>query len=385
MKIGVNARLLTNPYTGIGQYTYNLLRELAEIDKENEYILVVHKMPEYELVADFGHNVRIHVLPETARGGAGVKKTWWEQAQVPQYFVKEKVDKAFFTYPCNPWNEKWYKNGIETIVTVHDCIPWKNKRYRSGVLSKMYHLQTKKNLKKADKIFTVSMYSRDDILEYCNVDKYKISVVYNDAGKEFNKVVSGEVVKEVLDKYELKKGKYFLYCGGFDERKNVSRLVEEFLHYSREDKAGMKLVLCGNPHFKHKLYENLGKFVSKSGDKIVRTGFVEGEELKALYKGSRAFVHLSKEEGFNIPIVEAANMGAPLVLSDIDVHKEIAGNNALYVDLKVKGDGASAMERMLDDSVYDDYSKRAKELAEKYSWSSTAQKVKEVIFSERKK
>ncbi|MFH1218370.1 MAG: glycosyltransferase, partial [Candidatus Peregrinibacteria bacterium] len=210
MKIGVNARWLIKPFTGIGQYTENLFRELAKIDSGNEYVLVV---PE-EVDVKFGKNVRVEILKEKRLGTAGMKKTWWEQIQVPEFFLKEKVDVVFFTYPCNPWSGDWYKKGVKTIVTVHDCIPWVRKEYRRGVLSKMYHRQTRKAVGKADVVLTVSESSKKEIVKICDVGKGKVKVVYNDAGDVYKK--SGGDDKKVLEKWGLKKDKYFLYVGGYD-------------------------------------------------------------------------------------------------------------------------------------------------------------------------
>ena len=66
MKIGINARLLIKPYTGIGQVTKNLISELAKIDLRNEYVLVVPEKVEEKLVGVFGENVKIKVLPANA-------------------------------------------------------------------------------------------------------------------------------------------------------------------------------------------------------------------------------------------------------------------------------------------------------------------------------
>lgn len=127
MKIGINGRFLTKPFTGIGQYTKNLFKELAKIDSKNQYVFVVNENVPRSLVNSFGENVKILILPEGKIGSAGMKKTWWEQIQLPELFLKEKCELVVYPYPSNPWTKDWYKKGVKTIVTVHDCIPWANK------------------------------------------------------------------------------------------------------------------------------------------------------------------------------------------------------------------------------------------------------------------
>ncbi len=382
MKIGVNARLLTRPFTGIGQYTKNLFRELGEIDKKNEYVLVVPCEIDKGSAEWFAKNVKIVVVPEKKSGtgmGTGAQKTWWEQTIVPEFFEKEKVDVAFFTYPSAPWSKDWYKKKIKTVITAHDCIPWKFKEYRRGVLSKMYHLQSKKAVKNADIIFTVSKHSKKDIVEFCGADEKKIHVVYNDAAEVYKKPVDKNLAENLLKNLGIEKEKYFFYVGGFDARKNVRKLIEEFEIFSHE-KHDISLVLAGGKLFQSELYESFD-LLKKADGKIVKTGFLTEEELKALYANCLAFVHFSKEEGFNIPLLEAANCGAPLILSDISVHKEVAVDSAIFVDLEDKGEGARAMEKVLNKKVRVDLSKKSRELAKKYSWKTSAKKVLDVLNS----
>jgi hypothetical protein len=156
MKIGVNARFLTKPFTGIGQYTKNLFLELSKIDKKNEYIFIVPEKIDSSIEKAFGKNVKIKIIPELKVGISGIKKTWWEQISVPEFFISENIDIAFFPYPSNPWTKDWYKKGIKTVLVIHDCIPWIKKNYRKGLMSKMYHAQTLKSANLADVILTVS-------------------------------------------------------------------------------------------------------------------------------------------------------------------------------------------------------------------------------------
>ena len=368
MKIGVNARLLTKPFTGIGQYTKNLFTELGEIDKENEYILVV---PE-KVDVHFPKNVCVKVVKEKSVGTSGMKKTWWEQITVPDFFIAQGMDAAFFTYPCNPWSKDWYKDNMKTFVTVHDCIPWMNKDYRKGLLSKLYHSQTKKAVKMADKIFTVSESSKEGIAGVCGVDREKIIVAYNDAADVYKKPVSEDVLRKVLLRFGLKRGKFALYVGGYDKRKNVPLLVKAYGEFFKKHKD-IPLVLAGDCLFGGKLYDIVDE------NFIVKTGFLSEENLAALYSSCAVFINLSSQEGFNIPVIEAANCGSPIILSDIPVHREIAGDAAIFVDLS-SGGIVSAIEKMLGARKGEHLTKKLKNLSEKYSWKNCAMIIKDALI-----
>lgn len=362
-KIGINGRALFKPFTGIGQYTKNLVKALAELDKKNEYILVVTEKLTDDVAAFFPKNVRVKILPEKHFPLAGMRKTWWEQISLVEFFLAEKIDVAFFPYPSSPWSKDWYKKGVKTVVTVHDCIPWTNEDYRGGFLSKLYHAQTKKAVKLAGEILTVSQHSKKLIVEVCDVEAEKIHVIYNDVDEAYKRPVDEDFAHEVLKRFRLKRGKFFLYCGGYDKRKNVNYLLEEYLA------SGSKwpLVLVGEKLFNSKLYESFDE-----ADGVIKTGFLKEQELAALYGSCKAFLHMSKEEGFNIPLLEAANCGAPLVLSNIAVHREIAGGFATFVDISK----TSALTKILRAGKF----VSSAGLAKKFSWKKSAEEVRKILM-----
>jgi glycosyltransferase involved in cell wall biosynthesis len=370
MKIAINGRFLLKPFTGIGQVTKNLFGELAKIESKNEYVFVVPS----EIKGNFPKNVKIEVLPEK-KMPAGVRKTWWEQVSFQEFVRKGDFQMVIFPYPANPWTSDFYKKGVKTVVMVHDCIPWKNRGYRRGLLSKMYQAQSRRAVKKADLVLTVSEYSKKDIVRLCGVDAAKVKVVYNDADEVYKKGVSDKEVSRVLAERGLKKGGYFLYCGGYDERKNVAFFVNEYVRFTEQSGRDIPLVLGGGKLFESRLYGSFDKKVRG----VMRTGFLKASELAALYTGCLAFVHLSKEEGFNIPIIEAGACGAPLILSDIEVHREITGDEALYVDISREGDGAQKMEKVLEAGVREGLVASAREVAGRYSWERSAAEVRVLL------
>ncbi len=380
MKIGVNARLLIKPFTGIGQVTRNLLYALACADPGNEYILVVPEKIKNDW--NWPKNVQIKVISEKHLGSGGLKKTWWEQITLTEFFKKEKVELALFTYPANPWSSDF---KIKTAVMVHDTIPWTNKEYQKGILSRLYHSQTRKAVRKADLIITVSESSKKEVVEVCKVKAEKITVVYNDAGEAYKSTPEKSLERKVLDELKLSAGKYFLYVGGYDKRKNVDYLMREYSSFAKECRQAGKdiypLVLAGGQLFEDKLYASFK--TKESYGKIVKTGFIAEEELAVLYRNCIALVHFSSKEGFNIPILEAANCGAPLILSDIEVHREIAEEAAFYVNINKADAGKEALMKFLDSGVRIRYLKNLSDLAQKYCWQKSAKKLKNVLFCEK--
>ncbi|MBN1258927.1 glycosyltransferase, partial [Candidatus Peregrinibacteria bacterium] len=142
MKIGMNARFLTQPYTGIGQYTINLLRALSRAEDKNEYFLFTPELVELGLPERF-HQIRI---PEGDFKSPSMRKAHWEFFLVPREMEKQQVNLAHFLYPANPWR----RMPMPVIVTVHDVIPWLLPGYRRRLRSALYHTYVRFALKKAN-------------------------------------------------------------------------------------------------------------------------------------------------------------------------------------------------------------------------------------------
>jgi glycosyltransferase involved in cell wall biosynthesis len=383
IKIGVNGRFLTKPYTGIGQYTLNLLQEMGRGAGDVEFVVVVPEKVDLKL----GRRVKIVVLPEPKRGSAGLRKTWWEQVAVPEFMQAENVDVAWFPYASNPWAKDWYegKDAVKTVVSVHDCIPWMDKRYMRGMQSRLYHRMCRKSAKLAETVVTVSKASARDIVDACGVAARDVRVVANAASAVYGRKIAAKTRAGTLKRFKLGAQRYFLYVGGYDVRKNTTLLMQEYEELRAQLKAdGMrvadmpKLVLVGGKQHGDKLYKSF----DKGGKGVVKTGFLSEADLAALYSECLAFVNLSEKEGFNVPIVEAASCGAPLILSDIPVHREVAGRAAKFVKL---GDEGAAKKAMLafvkDGDSRGKFSEKSKKLSKKYSWEKSAREVLKVFAS----
>ncbi|MEK6614805.1 MAG: glycosyltransferase family 1 protein, partial [Bacteroidota bacterium] len=346
MKIGFQGRFLSRPFTGIGQYTSGLLAEFA---KQREISFVI---------ADPG------------KISGAIKRHYFEQYCAPKFFAQQKVDLIHFPYPGNPWR----KMPIPAIVTVHDVIPWIFPEYRHGFFSSLAHEKAKNALHHAAHVITVSEFSKKEIERVCGIPEEKISVIYNGCCEIYSKKADDKV----LDRFQLQPRQYFLYVGGYDRRKNVATLVEAFRQFSSKQKNAV-LVLAGEPLHRTSLYdltfENCRNTMKSGGSNILCTGFVDEAVLAALYQNAAAFVHLSKYEGFNIPLLEAATSKVPLILSDIPVHREIAKNNAVFVDHDDLHSITMALRKIWNNPpLQSEFSEKSTNLAKSYSWQKSAEK-----------
>ncbi len=375
MKIGVQGLFLNQPFTGIGQYTKNLLMALSQVDKINQYVVVVPEKIDLSL----GSNFRFEVLPYSKKiVSKSMKKLWWEQIQVQEFFKKQNVDLIFFPYPANSWT----KPKTQTVVAVHDTIPWDRKEYAPTLLSRLKHTQSKKALKKASALVCVSQATKDDLLRHLPSLKTKaIKVIHNGVSPLFKTHLTSEKIASILKSYKLHDEKYFLYVGGYDERKNVKTVVNAFI----ENVApfhDVKMVFVGDKAHFSKLYKSLDRLkdiiqndvIQKMPGKVMLTGFIKEEELSALYSGSLSLINTSLQEGFNLPVVEAASLHVPVICSDIAIHREVLGEYpAEYVSANSVEVLGTLMQKMAtDNDFYQNMLESCKRCTIDYNWQQTA-------------
>ena len=262
---------------------------------------------------------------------------------------------------------------MPTIVTVHDVIPWRLKAYRKKMRSKIYNLNARLALKKADHIITVSEFSKSEIIKYLKIKEKNITVT------PLAPPLSDD--KLVFPDKDLRR-KYFLYVGGYDERKNVDKLI---LAYQKHIAPiyPIDLILVGG---KDRGLDELvtdehcervdGKFPLKIKGKVIFTDMLEQSELMCLYKQALALVHASTYEGFNLALVEAMSAGIPIITSDIQVHHEVTDDNALFVDPNNIDSIGNGMHQLVNDPhLQKELAFVGKERAKDFSWDKTAEET----------
>ncbi|HLG25607.1 MAG TPA: glycosyltransferase family 1 protein, partial [Candidatus Gracilibacteria bacterium] len=239
----------------------------------------------------------------------------------------------------------------------------------------------------ADHVFTVSEASRIEVAELCGIDAKKIIVTSNSVSPSFNKKFTDDERQVILQKFGIPSGQpFFLYVGGYDERKNVRLLVETFMKKIAPDHS-VNLVLAGGKSVEHHVYasfdsltkyKNVNTVRSRKGD-LCFTGFVPEEELPALYQSCLAFVNVSRKEGFNICLLEAAVSGAPIVTSDLTVHREVIRDCAAYVAPDNAQELANTLNKIIADrEFYDSLKTKISAFDSPFSWEKTAAVVSEI-------
>jgi len=364
MRVAIDTRKIHD--FGIGTYIRNLLRQLARIDQNTEYILLCRE-PDLGIAAQLGPNFRGVVEPSP-------NYSLREQIHVPWVLMREKPDlfhaPHYVLPPLTP---------CRAVVTIHDCIHLRFPQYLPSRLGYGYARgQMWAATHRAARVITVSEASKRDILRYFRVPESRIDVIYNAIDDRFWQQPDAGEIARVRERYRLD-DPFVLYAGNIKPHKNLERLIEAF-HLLRQHAAmkDVQLLIIGDEISK---YATLRRAVHRHKlHKHVRFfGFVSDQTLAALYRLANVFVFPSLYEGFGLPPLEAMASGTPVITSNVSSLPEVVGDAALMIDPYEPEAIADAMQRVLSDAALRaDLSRRGLARAREFSWERSIARVREI-------
>jgi glycosyltransferase involved in cell wall biosynthesis len=186
----------------------------------------------------------------------------------------------------------------------------------------------------------------------------KIKVLPSFPGYIVNHSASESLQESILKKYNVKKDLFFLYPAQFWPHKNHYNLILAFHKLIKENNNGLKLLLCGSNKGNLRYINELIRSLSLQ-DSIVIPGFVNDDELFTFYKNAIALTMPTFLGPTNLPIIEAATLKCPVLCSNLEGHKELLGNYALYFEPSDANAIAEAMNKMLDNKFREEMIKSA--------------------------
>lgn len=240
------------------------------------------------------------------------------------------------------------------------------------------------SVKKAKAVITISEFSKSEIVKLYKTNPAKITVIYPGRNTD---LYHGKVPKtkqvQVKTKFGIS-GKYLIYVGTLQPRKNLSCLIEAFKLLLDENRTGtryLKLVIVGKKGW---LYDQIYQQVCdmKIQDRVIFTGFAPNEDLPGLIKASTAYVLPSLYEGFGMPPVEAQSVGVPVVVSRVSSLPEVIGDSGIYID--DPSSPKSVKEALvkvltLTKSEHQRIVAAGKFNAKRFDWDNSAQKLLEIL------
>lgn len=369
MKVGINGYEAVvprfgfdkngNPYrVGSSEFCYRLIRSLFDIDRENEYSIYLPVEPTKD-------------MPKRLRGWkyeVFSSPALWTMLGLSRMLVgqRKRLD-VFFS----PTHYAPLLNPVPSVISILDVSYLKfPAMFKKKDLYKL-KLWGGYSIKNARKIITISESSRNDIIEEYHVDPKKVEVIYPGVKKH----MANQKPHNLASKYGIS-GKYVLFVGTIQPRKNIEKLIESF---STLKSPNLQLVIVGRKGW---MFEEILNAPKKYGveEKVKFIHDATDEDLPLFYKNAEMFVLPSLYEGFGLPILEAMQEGCPVITSNVSSLPEAGGDAALYVDPEDASDIAEKMQSLLkDEKMRDELIKKGYQQVKKFSWEKSAKKTLSIL------
>lgn len=372
MKIAIEAqRIFRKNKHGMDFVVLESIRELQQIDQENEYFILVSPGEDHCLTETPNfHIIEIRVPSYPL----------WEQFGLPHALKKIKPDLLHCTSNTAP-----LFCNVPLVLTLHDVIFMEQKRGTSSSLYQRlgWHYRrwnVPRILDKCHQVITVSHFEAARISSIMNLSVDKITTVYNGFSNHFRPIGMNEYIQTV-NKY-CESPNYFFFLGNTDPKKNTLRTLKAYAHYLQQTKGTPNLLLIAD------LDENaIDTYLQEGNISHIKPhlrypGYIPNTDLPAIYSGAKAFIYTSLRESFGIPILEAMACGTPVITSNTSAIPEIAGEGAILIDPTNEQAIADEMLRLGQDETYRlnqiEYGLRR---VKNFSWRQTAEELLKIYQS----
>jgi len=370
MHIGIDYTAAVRQRAGIGRYTRNLMRAVAEQDTGNCYTLfVAGGWGHGDGLGDWPDNFRVRSVPVTDR----LLNILWQRLRIPLpiQMVTGRLDlfhSPDFVLP--------FVGKTPALLTVHDLSFLRVPQYFVPGFRDYLEEAVSRGVSRAQHILADSESTLRDLVELMGVSREKISIVYPGVEHRFSRIEDAQILARVSDHYSLP-NRFVLGLSTLQPRKNFEGLIEAFRILlagasERQELADLHLVICGGLGW---MWEKLEGRIAQHGlgDRIHFAGFVPDEDLPALYSLATVFAFPSWYEGFGLPVLEAMACGTPVVAANNSSLPEVVGEGGLMVDAADPEELATALERLIaDQDLREKLVAAGKAHAARYTWQEAA-------------
>jgi glycosyltransferase involved in cell wall biosynthesis len=409
MRVAIDLRPLQvgHENRGIGNYLLNILGYFPTEDIEYIFVRYSQSNPIKDYSLDIGKNPYREVVIKRHKFGRRPKLLiLFMVGLLDPVFLKVKLHRPNIFFQADPLQGVPRSLFIRSVVVAHDLIPFlfknmympswrrfyqmKQLRYRSRILQSVrafYHAgrfkKGLKTLRKCTKILSNSQTTANDLVNIGRIPAKKITPIY--LAPSFAPIIKEPSSKELEKSIRRIAGKYLLFIGGTDLRRQAHEIVFAFNLLNARG-YDYSLVFAGSEFVENskELNSTTKKAIEQSSykDKIYMLGKINESDKRLVMENASAFVYPTLYEGFGFPILEAMAMGCPVITYESPATKEIAKDAALFVSpqdgwgiydsiLKLRGN-ADIKEKLIKKGL-----KRSGE----FSWDATGKSTVDAVFN----
>ncbi|WP_018676318.1 glycosyltransferase family 4 protein [Riemerella columbina] len=311
MKIAYDAKRFFHNASGLGNYSRDLVRILAEYYPDNDYQLWSKNKSERGAEILALPNVSFHPI-----------SNGFLERQLKMGVEAQNAGATIFHGLSGELPLKWNGKKIKKVVTIHDLIFMRFSQFYSFFDRKIHYWKFKKAAESADLVIAISEQTKRDIIEFLGISEDKIRVVYQGCHAAFKTEISQDLKQKITNKYELPE-RFILNVGTIEPRKNLLSVVKAL----RETE--IPLVVVGK---KTSYYKKVEQEIAQYKQKVKFLSGVTMRELAAIYQMTNLFIYPSLFEGFGIPVIEALFSKTPVITSNLSCLPEAGGADSIYIN-----------------------------------------------------
>jgi len=263
-------------------------------------------------------------------------------------------------------------------ATLYDLIPLVFKeKYLENSAFKSWYYEKLGILKNCDLLLAISESTRQDAINYLNIDPQCVVNISGAVEKKFKKLLlEPNDVAPFLAKYGIRKD-FVLYAGGMNFRKNMQGMISGYAAVPQDVRKSHQLVVvCALDNYNRNKLRHFARRCGLHDEEIVLTGYVSDSDLVFFYNLCKLFVFPSLYEGFGLPLLEAMSCGAPVIGANNSSIPEVIDWQEALFDLHKKDAMSNLINKALSDKGYRlALIENGKKRAENFSWEKTAEKA----------
>lgn len=228
--------------------------------------------------------------------------------------------------------------------------------------------------------FPISHHTKHDFLRLVpSANTENFHVINLSSNLPYTPIKDENILNKIKNKYKIPFGKKYIFslCT-LEDRKNLIFAIKNFVKFTTDNKIDDFIFILGGDIrkvFVEKL-DSILKDIPFSEDKIIYIGYVDDEDLNALYSGAHMFVYPSLYEGFGMPILEAMMCGVPVICSNTSSMPEVIGDCGIAIDPTDDKELLEAYHKMYyDDDFRAACVAKALERSKQFTWSSAADEI----------
>lgn len=367
MKILINSISLAHQKTGIGEYTYNLIKELSNDDQinidlfdGNKIIKNISQVSQAPKVNNKTRNFIRDRIPFSYELTRYVRQASFNS-------ITKKNSYSIYHEP----NFISFSSNIPIVLNIHDLswitYPDSHPSRRVGCLKKYVPL----SIKSSQKIIVDSHYVKKELLNNFDLNEKNIFVIYLASKYKFMNYKND--LEDFLASKNLVFKNFFICVGALEPRKNLINCFKSYLLLPKSIRTKYPLLVIGPVGWK------FNKSSLEIDETIKFLGYVDNQSLAYLYHGALALLYLSIYEGFGLPPLEAMSCKTAVITSNNGSLKEIYSKSSISVNPYNLIQISQNMLKLIEDNDFEfNLCKKGYSFSKNFSWEKTAKETLEV-------